>query len=116
MSADFEFEFEDTLLFLDSNGDVYHKELGEGEVFYVRGECVVCFDIRVSAQLCSYGQSGRGLGEYRCDEEFIEFTGPGHVWYGDGRQDLLSASWKVRSLLFCDNLGYANVQGSGGVH
>ena len=44
--------------------------------------------------------------EYRLKGDFIEFVGPGTLWYGNGRQDLLSNAYKLRSLLFCDNLRY----------
>ena len=99
----------DTMLFLESNGDIYHKAIGKGEKFYIRGECVIAFDKKLSSvKVCNYGQNGANLREYRCNGDFIEFIGPGNLWYGNGRQDLLSNAYKLKSLLFCDNLAYLN--------
>mmetsp|Transcript_44634 Transcript_44634/g.71430 ORF Transcript_44634/g.71430 Transcript_44634/m.71430 type:complete len:589 (+) Transcript_44634:41-1807(+) len=99
---------DDTIVFLESNGDIYHKLLAEHEKFYVRGECVIAFDAQLqSVRVCNYGESGANLREYRCKGDFVEFVGPGNIWYGCGKQDLLSNSYKLDSLLFCDNVKYA---------
>ena len=47
---------DDTLLFLESNGDIYSKQLGDGERFYLRGECILCFESSLKAKLTNYGQ------------------------------------------------------------
>lgn len=99
---------DDTLIFVESNGDIYSKLLAEGERFYVRGECVLCFECSLTAKLTNYGQSGSNLKDYRLRGDFIEFVGPGTLWYGNGRQDLLSNAYKLRSLLFCDNVRYSD--------
>ena len=100
---------DDTVLFLESNGDIYHKYLGKDEKFYIRGECLIAFDkLLKSVNICNYGQNGTNMREYRCKGDFIEFIGPGNIWYGSGKQDLLSNSYKLKSILFCDNIKYAD--------
>eukprot|EP01083_Nonionella_stella_P051345 136298_1 len=100
---------DDTIVFLESNGDIYHKYLGRGEKFYIRGECIIAFDKMLKkVSICNYGQNGTNMREYRCKGDFVEFIGPGHLWYGNGKQDLLSNSYKLKSILFCDNLKHAD--------
>jgi len=108
---------DDTVIFLESNGDIYTKRLGEGESVYLRGECIICFEPSLSAKVTDYGLSGADRADrdnLRCSGDFVKFVGPGTVWYGNGRQDLLSNAHKVHSLLFCDNLEHSDPHGLSG--
>lgn len=107
---------ENTVLFLESNGDVYHKILRKDDVFYIRGQSLIAFDVHVRIRICNYGKSGVNLLDYRMRGEYLECKFKynenndhiecGHIWYGNGKQDLQSNAYKIGSLLFMDNMKY----------